>query len=289
MASTIGSVVTRDGVTLRTRHWDPVGDPWVGLLLVHGASEHCGRYEHVGAWLAAAGIDVHAYDQRSWGASGGGRGDVGRWSEFLDDLAERLVTLRAASPPDRPITVYAHSMGGLIATQYVLSERPLPDLLVLSAPGIESTHGRVLRAFAAIGSRIAPTVRAPTIRHGSQLSRDPAVGAAFAADPLAVHDPTIRLGAAGFAGQRPAREAIDLLRASGRPFPVPTLVIHGTDDPIVPVASSERFAALAGVTRRVYPGLRHELHNEPEGHEVIADVIAWLRGQVAAIGRPVGH
>ena len=56
-----------------------------------------------------------------------------------------------------------------------------------------------------------------------------------------------------------------------------TLVIHGGDDRLIPTASSERFEALPTVTRRVYPGLRHETHNEPEGEQVIADVVAWLR------------
>ena len=63
---------------------------------------------------------------------------------------------------------------------------------------------------------------------------------------------------------------------------IPTYVFHGADDPLVPVSASEPFEGLPGVTRRVYPGLRHETMNEPEGPEVVADVIAWLRAEVAA-------
>lgn len=279
MGSTIDSATTRDGLTLRTRHWPPRGEPWASLLLVHGLSEHSGRYERLGGWLAASGIDVHAYDQRSWGGSGGGRGDVTRWDDFLDDLRERLAATRAMTPDGRPVVVYGHSMGGLIATGYVVSGRPLPDLLVLSAPGVESNHGRALRTLAAVLARVAPTLRPPIVHQGSLLSRDPAVGAAFRVDPLAVHDPTARLGATGFAAQRATRDRLDRMRADGEPFPVPALVLHGADDRIVPAASSERYVAFPGITRRVYPGLRHELHNEPEGEAIIGDVVAWIRAQ----------
>jgi len=283
MGSTIGSVTTRDGLTLRTRHWAPTGEPWASLLLVHGLSEHSGRYERVGDWLAAAGIDTWAYDQRGWGGSSGPRGDLERWDDLLDDLAERLAALRTVSPPGRPLVLYGHSMGGLVATGYVLSDRPRPDLLVLSAPGIDSGHSRTLRLLATTVDRIAPTWRPPAIHHGALLSRDPAVGEAFRVDPLAVHDPTARFGARAFAAQRTTREALDRLRASGRPFPVRTLVIHGDDDRVVPAASSERYAAFPNVDRRLWPGLRHEAHNEPEGEQVIGEVIAWLREQAAVV------
>ena len=283
MGSTIGSATTRDGLSLRTRHWAPEGEPWASLLLVHGLSEHSGRYERVGDWLAGAGIDTWAYDQRGWGGSGGPRGDLERWDDLLDDLAERLAAVRAVTPPGRPLVLYGHSMGGLVATGYVLSDRPLPDLLVLSAPGIDSGHSRALRLLATTVDRIAPTWRPPAIHHGALLSRDPAVGEAFRVDPLAVHDPTARFGARAFAAQRMTREALDRLRASGRPFPVRTLVIHGGDDRVVPAVSSERYAAFPNVHRRLWPGLRHEAHNEPEGEQVIGEVIAWLREQAPAV------
>lgn len=282
MTSTIGSATTRDGVTLRTRHWPATGEPWASMLLVHGLSEHSGRYERVGDWLAAAGIDTHAYDQRGWGGSSGPRGDLERWQDLLDDLAERLAAARAVTPPGRPLVLYGHSMGGLVATGYVLGDRPLPDLLVLNAPGIDSAHSRALRLLAMTVDRLVPTWRPPPIHHGELLSRDPAVGEAFRVDPLAVHDPTARFGARAFAAQRATREALDRLHATGRPFPVRTLVIHGSDDRVVPAASSERYAAFPNVTRRLYAGLRHEVHNEPEGESVVGDVVAWLRKQASA-------
>jgi alpha-beta hydrolase superfamily lysophospholipase len=105
---------------------------------------------------------------------------------------------------------------------------------------------------------------------GTILSRDPAVAERYLADPLNHHATTTRLGAEALAEQKRATAALDRLS-------LPTLVYHGGDDRLVPTASSEVFASAPEVTRRTYPGLRHESHNEPEGEAVIADVIAWLR------------
>ena len=86
------------------------------------------------------------------------------------------------------------------------------------------------------------------------------------------------MGAAAFAEQARVRAA------AGQGLGVPTLVLHGLDDGLVPPAASEVFEGAPGVERRTYPGLRHELHNEPEGPQVIDDIIGWLREQVVARG-----
>jgi len=123
-------------------------------------------------------------------------------------------------------------------------------------------------------ARIAPRLSLRSAWTGAALSRDPAVGAAVDADPLCLKRATVRMGAHGFAAQSRVRAAVDRLS-------VPTWVHHGSDDRLVPPRSTEALAALPTVTRRVYPGLRHECFNEPEGPQVVADVVSWLRGQVA--------
>src|SRR6266542_546322 len=132
-------VAARDGTTLLVRHWSvPTGEPWATMLIVHGLAEHSGRYEHVGAQVAGAGIDTHAFDQRGFGASGGPRASIDRWSQLHDDLEERLVALRSVAPA-RPLVLSGHSLGGLISLGYVLDGRAWPDLLVLSAPAMGAT------------------------------------------------------------------------------------------------------------------------------------------------------
>lgn len=105
---------------------------------------------------------------------------------------------------------------------------------------------------------------------GGLLSRDPGVGERYRADPFNQHTTTTRFGLEAIREQ--ARVRADLVRLS-----VPTLVLHGEDDRLVPPGASEPLASLSGVTRRTYSRLRHEMHNEPEGRQVIEDVIGWMR------------
>jgi acylglycerol lipase len=269
--STTTTATVRDGTELLVRHWSATGEPWASVLIVHGIAEHSGRFEHVGEWLAGAGLDVHAYDQRGFGGSSGRRAWLDRWSRNHDDLEDRLAVLRVMAR-GRPVVVYGHSLGGLIALGYAVAEppRPLPDALVLSAPALDSSIPGWKRAVARILGAIAPTVEIPNDFDGTLLSRDPAVGERYLADELNQHRTTTRFGAEALAEQARVRAALPRLS-------LPTLVIHGQADRLVPTASSEALGRLPGVTRLVYPELRHETHNEPEGRAVVDDVIAWLR------------
>ena len=277
MPSIIGRAVTADGVDLLTRHW-PAADPWAAVLIVHGLGEHSGRYEHVGEHFAAAGIDAGAYDHRGNGGSGGRRGDVDRWSRYHDDLGERLATIRAAAD-GRPVILYAHSMGGLIAAGFLLSDRPRPDLTVLTAPGLDSTLAGWKKRLAPLLARLAPTLSVPNGVPPETLSRDPEVGRRLEGDPLNARTSTARFGAEALAEQ--AR-----VRSRAREVGGPTLVLHGLDDRLVPPRSSEVFEGAPGVERRTYPGLRHELHNEPEGPAILDEVVAWLRERATLTAQP---
>ena len=274
-----GVARARDGIELRTYVWPAAGAPRAHLLLVHGIAEHAGRYEAVAAQLAKAGITTHAYDQRGFGRSGGHRTYVDRWSQFHDDLEDRLAEVRPAAA-GLPLVLYGHSMGGLIALGYVLAEppRPLPDLLVLSAPAIDASVPAWKRRLAdVLGGTVPRFAIANTFPRGG-LSSDPAVESAYLADPLAVHRTTTRLGVSLFREQDRVRRAL----AGRASLPVPTYVLHGANDPIVPESASRSLEGRGSVTRRVYPGLHHETHNEPSGPQVIDDTIAWI----AARARP---
>src|SRR5437762_8306953 len=263
----------RDGLELRVYRWPAVGEARAHLLLVHGIAEHAGRYAHVGARFASAGITTHAFDLRGFGASGGHRAYVDHWSRFHDDLEDRLTEVRA-SGGGLPVVLYGHSMGGLIALGYVLATapRPLPDLLVLSAPAIDATVPPWKRMVADILGVAAPRFAIANTFPPGALSSDPAVEAAYLADPLAVHRTTARLGSALLREQDRVQRELE----RGGPLPVPTYVLHGADDPVIPEWATRSLEGRANVTRRVYPGLHHETHNEPSGGAVIDDTIAWI-------------
>lgn len=262
---------TAGGVEELDRTWRPAGEPWAEVVVVHGLGEHSGRYEHVGSQMAEAGLAVRSFDLVGQGATGGRRADVEDWAIFLDQVEAHV---SAALATGRPVVLYGHSMGGLIALEYALSERPQPALAVLSAPALFG-GAAWQRALAPIVGRFAPTLAIPNKISGEQLSRDPAVGAAYFADPLVQTKSTGRLGAGIFAAMERCRGALERLR-------VPTLVVHGGVDTVVPPTASLPLAGLALVERRLYPKLRHETHNEPEGPEVLAETIGWIRARLAA-------
>jgi alpha-beta hydrolase superfamily lysophospholipase len=220
--------------------------------------------------MAEAGLLVQAFDLRGHGLSGGRRVYVRRWDDYLDDVEVRLAALR---DPGVPLVLVGHSLGALICLTYVCSARPAPDLLVLSAPPLDATVPASQRFLAPILGLVAPTVVVSNPISGDQLARDPAVGIAYFADPLVQPRSTTRLGAQFLSAMKRARAQLDRLH-------VPTLVIHGGADCLVPTAVSEPLARLPGVERRVLPDLRHETLNEPEGPEVVAGIVEWLRAHV---------
>lgn len=275
MSSTTEIVARPDGAPdLLIRHWAAAGEAWASVLIVHGLAEHSGRYERTGAALASVGLQVAALDLRGAGGSGGRRAFVERWADYLDDVEWGARGVRETAG-GRPVVLLGHSLGGLMALDYATSDRLAPDFLILSSPALDSTIPGWKRVLAGLLSRIAPTRTIANALDGDQLSRDPAVGAAYFADPLVETNSTYRLGAEGLAAQ--ARVA-----AAARTLTIPTLVTHGGLDTIVPPASTEWLAELPTVRRIAYPDLRHETLNEPEGPAVVADMIGWLRGQVGA-------
>jgi len=265
-----------DGTELLTRHWQAAGRAWATVLIVHGIAEHSGRYERTGRLMAEAGLDVHSFDLRGHGRSGGRRVFVSCWDDYLDDLSSRLDAVRT---PGLPLVLMGHSMGSLIALTYCCSDRPVPNLLVLSALPLDARVPAWQRSLAPVLSRVAPNVVLANPIDGSHLSRDPHVAEAYFADPLVQPRTTTRLGAELFGAMKWARAELPSLH-------VPTLAIHGGDDQLVPTQVSEPIAGVPGVERRVLPNLRHESLNEPEGPEVVAQIVAWIRDHVPAAPQP---
>jgi alpha-beta hydrolase superfamily lysophospholipase len=201
---------------------------------------------------------------------------VERWSQLHDDLEERLRAARGAAG-DRPVALYGHSMGALIVLGYLLRPelRAVPDLVVLGSPALDSALAGWKKGLSRALGRLTPTLAIPNGIDGSTLSRDPEVARRVAGDPACATASTARFGAEGLAEQARVRQQYQRLN-------LPTLVLHGLDDRLVPASASEVLATLPSVERRTYPGLRHELHNEPEGPAILDEVIAWLRATIAA-------
>jgi acylglycerol lipase len=280
LTPSIGATQVADGTNLRTLHWPADGDPVAVALVVHGLGEHGGRYDNVGEALTGAGIDTHSYDHRGHGGSSGRRNHVERWAQLHDDLEEQILRLRA-DHPGLPLVLYGHSLGGLICAGYIVSDepRPLPDLLVLSAPGLDDELPSWKRSLARMLTGVVPKLRITNGLPADGLSRDPEVRVKADADPLNTNASTIRFGAEAFDEQDRVNGVLATLDA----MPVPTYVFHGSADPIVPLRASAVFEGKGNTTRHVHEGLRHECHHEPEHEHVLGEVVAWIGEQGVSI------
>jgi alpha-beta hydrolase superfamily lysophospholipase len=269
MTDTLGTYTTADGAELFTRSWT-IENPRYDVLIVHGLGEHSGRWAGPAEYLNEHGANAYAYDLRGHGRSSGGRVDIEDFALFYSDISEMAEHTAAAT--GRPWVLYGHSLGGLECAGYLINDiAPHPNLAVLSAPAMMATRGidNVLKVAASILGTIAPTMSIGSGITGDQLSRDASVGEAYFADELVETKATTRFGKSVF-GEQAA------LAGRHGDITIQTLVIHGADDELVQPAASASLAASGAVERKVYPGLRHEMHNEPESAQVLGDVTDWI-------------
>jgi alpha-beta hydrolase superfamily lysophospholipase len=268
------TLTTHDGLTLQLREW-PVPDARGTVVIVHGLGEHIGRHAHVAARLNAEGWSVVGHDQRGHGASEGPRGALGHADDFLADLA--LVIDLARSRHAGPLVLLGHSLGGLIASRFVLGTpgaawRREVDSLVLSSPALDPGMNAFQKGLLALLGPIAPNLAVNNGLKPAWISRDPAVVRAYQADPL-VHDRVT---------PRLARFIVDggeAVRAAAAAWRVPTLLMWAGSDRCVAPAGSAAFAAAAQrdvVSSREFKPLFHEIFNEPEQAEVFGVLTAWL-------------
>lgn len=257
------------------RGWLPV-HPHAVVVLVHGFGEHSGRYEHVGRWLAQRGMAVHAYDHLGHGRSTGPRAHVDRFDAYLDDLALVLDCARAETPR-LPVFLLGHSMGGLVVASFARERAPQVSGIALSAPALAlpASATRFRRFLARQLRRFWPTRTVPSGIDAHGLSRDPRVVEAYLADPLVVRQLSVSLATELF-------DRIERTGPGGADIALPLLVLHGDADPICPPPASWAFAEAAPRGRCLrYPGMRHEIFNEP-GHEQgpLSDLRAWVEEQL---------
>lgn len=267
------------GGRLFRRSWEPP-EPQRIAVLVHGYAEHSGRYEHVGSTLADAGCAVHAYDQQGHGRSEGRPCHVRRFADFLDDLDAVVALVRSEHAP-MPVFVIGHSMGGLVVASWARERQP--DVAGVATSGAalalseDLSGGRLL--VARLLRRVAPRLSISSDLDPDALSRDPEVVRAYLEDPL-VH----RTMTTSFAAEM--LDAVARTAGGGADVRVPMLLLHGEDDPLCPVQGSRAFYERLNVEPRglrTYPGLRHEIFNEPERDAVLGDLIEWIRASEPAV------
>jgi alpha-beta hydrolase superfamily lysophospholipase len=250
----------RDQITVRG--W-PAGSPRWLALLAHGYGEHIGRYEYVADTLLRHGAAVYGPDHLGHGRSGGERVLIHDFDEVVTDLhaVEEQVRVRH---PGLPVVLIGHSMGGMIAARYAQRYGDGLAALVLSGP-VLGPWGAIK---ALLGLEEIPDVPIDT----ATLSRDPAVGETYAADPLVWHGPFKQRTVEAF------DRCLSVITTGGRLGALPTLWVHGEADELVPLSETrvgvEEIRGDA-LTEIIYPGARHEVFNETNKDAVLDAVTAF--------------
>lgn len=260
-----------DGLVLYTQSWC-AAQPKATIVLIHGISEHSTRYRHVGEYWAAHGYTVHTMDLRGHGRSPGKRILVRQIEEHGQDVGT-LLTWARQQAPTRPLFLFGHSMGGLIVTYYTLTQSPDLAGVILSGPALKLNGASpLLVAIGHVIAKVYPTFPMSTI-DTTGISRDAAVVLANKADPLIYHDGVPAATALAMV------KAVAYVQTHWSAFHWPLLILQGTADRIVNPEGSQQFYAQAGSTDKtlkLYDGFYHEVLNEPEKEQVMADVVAWL-------------
>ncbi|WP_241521057.1 alpha/beta hydrolase [Kineobactrum sediminis] len=258
------------------RHWPAVGEPRAVLLLAHGLGEHSGRYQAFAEYVCARGYALVAPDHVGHGRSPGHRAHIAGFSDFLGPLLQLRATI-AGWYPGRPCFLVGHSLGGLIAARLLLQVQGQFAGAVLSAAALQVPEppAPALLWLNRLLSRLWPTLGLLQL-DASQVSRDRSVVSAYEADPLVHHGKvSARLVAEMFAAMAQVNQRCGELT-------LPLLLMHGESDVMTaPAGSSALCAEVASTdkTLHLYPGLYHEIFNEPEREQVLGDLCTWLQAR----------
>lgn len=268
-------IETSDHLQLRGSRWEPNSKCSAALCLVHGLGEHTGRYQHVAKSCCETGTALVGIDLRGHGKSAGKLGHAPSFKQLLEDISCMLDATKKAYP-SVPLFLYGHSLGGNLVLNYVLKKNPTLAGAIATAPLFRPTFAppKWKTASLPLLQRILPDLTLPNGISSADLSRDPAVGKAYDADPL-VHDKiSTRLGYDMLqAGQWNLAHADELH--------TPLLLMHGDNDRITCPKASHLFAKTTTdyCHFKAWNGLYHEIHNEPQQVEVLTYMTDWILKQ----------
>ena len=261
---------SRDGTELAWHFWPTQQTRLASVLLVHGVGEHLQRYPHVAAALNRAGFEVGGIDLRGHGLSAGKRGHILSWQDYVEDVQTAAARLRG------PLFLVAHSMGALVALDFLRSDQRV-QAVVLSGPllgvGVEAPWWKT--RMASLLSRIAPGLQLANEIDPSEVCANLDVIERYQEDPLNFNQVTPRW-------YTEMRSALLRVRAHATSYRLPLQVHAGAQDKIVSLEAIQHFVDQwgGGHELHLWPEGRHEVFNEVFADKVIDDMTAWLLSQV---------
>ena len=286
------SYESADGTKIVAYRWDPEGEPRAAVQLTHGMGEHAQRYDHVARALNKAGLVVYAQDHRGHGASADpdmyGNLGAGGWKALVDDIGLLSAHIRAEHP-GLPLILLGHSMGSFAVQQYLLDHSADVDGVVLTGTAAIDLLEGALDLDQPIDLAMFNAPFQPSRTDYDWLSRDEATVDAYVADPRCGFGIDTDSARTMFIG---ARRGADPAQVAAIRSGLPVYIAVGEADPVngglallTPLTERYEAAGLTDVTVRTYPGARHEILNETNRDEVIAELNRWLDHVIDGWGR----
>ena len=274
--SSDGSFQSGSGANIFYRCW-ATAEPRAVLLLAHGLAEHSGRYGDFASYLADAGIATYALDFPGHGRSDGKRGHIRDFQEYAEALGA-LLSLAREAHPDIPFVLFGHSMGGLIAADFLLQHQSEFVAAILTGAAIQSPQqpSSIVLFINRVIASVMP--RLGVLRmDASGISRDPQVISDYENDPLVYRGKaTAGLVTALFSAMKRVVENATSIR-------LPMLIMHGSVDSLTAVEGSKLLHdSISSEDKKIviYDGLYHEILNEPERKNVMEDILRWLETRI---------
>jgi alpha-beta hydrolase superfamily lysophospholipase len=263
---------SRTGASIYYRVWSPE-QPKACIVVVHGLAEYSGRYERFAEVMNASDYTVCALDLPGHGRSAGRPGYIDQFSDYLDAVEDFLARIKR-SQGDIPLFLLGHSLGGLIASSFILHHQKAFNGLILSGPAIQPTAPppRIQVVTVRLLAKIAPQLGVMQL-DANGVSRDPAEVKRYVEDPFIYH---------GKVSARSVAElfaAMQVIQNRAAEISLPLLILHGGADAMTAPAGSTFLhdkVSSTDKTLHIYPGLYHEIFNEAEREEIFAQVTDWL-------------
>lgn len=265
-----------DNLKLYYQSWLPRDISGV-FYLVHGLGEHSGRYRYIIEYFLPKGWALFSFDLRGFGKSEGQRGHIDSFQQYLKDWQDFIEYIDSSSgirAQETKKILIGHSMGGLVALNFVLKHSPKIDGVVTSgaALALPPNVPKVKILLGKILSRILPRLSLSNSLDPTGLSHDKKVIEEYIRDPLVHKRISARLGVELIGAMKETLEMAARLT-------IPCLMLHGMADALVPYQASEQFYSRMRQEYKkliLYPGLYHEIFNELAKDRVFADIETWL-------------
>ncbi|MCU7501015.1 MAG: alpha/beta hydrolase [Ignavibacteria bacterium] len=266
--------ITEDGAAIYGQLWQPEDEIKGVVCLIHGLGEHCSRYKILPLKLTDEGFALIAFDQYGHGRSEGKRGHAPSYEAMMENIS-RLLEQAALHFPGKDLFLYGHSMGGNLVINYALRYRPEIKGVIATGPWLKLARPPKPALVSMVkwldkywpSLRLWNGIKPRKLSHkenasGGQRQRDPYLHPWISIHTfLGVHE----------AGEYALKHASE--------FSYPLLILHGGEDHITSAESSREFASKNKeyCTLKIFPGLYHEIHNEPHSEEIFPAIVDWLQ------------